>query len=181
MTRIVMPAALTEEQQRVVDETVAGLRGRVPAPLVPWLASPELASRAQRLGEFVRFQTSLPPRLSELAILVTARFWTAQYEWYAHKKLALKTELDPAIIDDIAARRAPRFRAADEQIVYDFSRRLHENHTIDADLYRLAVETLGEQAVVELVGILGYYTLVSMTLNVFEIGLPDGASPELTA
>jgi 4-carboxymuconolactone decarboxylase len=179
MPRIDMPndADMTAEQRVVCDETIAGRRGHVPVPLRAWLASPEFARRAQHLGEFVRYKTSLPPRLSELAILVTARHWTAQYEWYAHKTEALKAGLDDGVIDAIAEHRPPAFRSDDERLVYDFSRRLHEDHAVDDDLYRSAVTVLGEHGVVELVGLLGYYTLVAMTLNTFEFGVPEGAPP----
>jgi 4-carboxymuconolactone decarboxylase len=179
--RIEMPALddLTGEQRRVHDEVVAGLRGRVPAPMRAWIASPELAQRAQHLGEFLRYETSLPPRLSELAILVTARHWTSHFEWFAHKKEALAAGLDPAAIDAIAQRREPQLAGDAERVVYAFARRLHETHGVDDALYGHAVALLGERAVVELVGLLGYYTLVSMTLNTFEIGLPEGTLPEL--
>jgi 4-carboxymuconolactone decarboxylase len=134
---------------------------------------------AQKLGEFVRYETTLPPRLSELAILIIARHWTAQFEWTAHKAEALKGGLDPEIIEDIANRRAPRFKNPDEPVVYDFSVSLNQTHAVPDELYQRAVATIGLRGVVELVGILGYYTLISMTLNTFEI-LPEGTAPELT-
>src|SRR5476649_1679360 len=126
MPRIAMPdiAAMSDEQRAVHDEAVAGPRGRVPAPMRAWLQSPQLASRAQHLGAFVRYGTSRPPRLSELAILVTARYWTSQFEWYAHKTEALKAGLDPAIIDAIAQRDVPYFVHDDERLVYEFSKHL---------------------------------------------------------
>jgi 4-carboxymuconolactone decarboxylase len=167
---------LNEEQRLVYDAAVAGKRGRAPAPLLAWLESPVLADRAQKLGEFARYDTTLSPRLSELSILVTARFWTSQYEWAIHKQEALKAGLDNAIIDAIAARREPDFKNHDERLVYEFANKLHENHTIGSDLYQRAVDMLGDRGVVELVGILGYYTLISMTLNVFEIDPPDRVS-----
>ena len=172
-------ADMTDEQRRVYDATLAGRRGRVPAPLVAWLASPPLAARAQTLGEFVRYETTLPPRLSELAILLVARHWTAQYEWFAHKPEALKGGLDPAVIDAIAQRRRPRFERDDERAVYEFVVMLQETKGVSDALYRTTVDLLGERRVVELVGLLGYYTLISMTLNVFEIGVPDGAATDL--
>jgi len=170
---------MTEEQRRVYDATVAGKRGRAPAPLMAWLASPVLADRAQKLGEFARYDTTFPPRLSELAILVVARYWTAQYEWTAHKAEALKAGWDLATIDEIANRRRPQFKNADERVVYDFSLTLNQTHAIPTELYQTAIDVLGERAVVELVGILGYYTLISMTLNTFEISPPDGKPAEL--
>ena len=181
MTRIQMltQAEMTDDQRRVYEATVAGRRGRAPAPVIAWLESPEFADRAQKLGEFVRYQSTLPPRLSELAILVVARYWTAQYEWSAHKQEALRAGLGPVLIDDIAHRRQPRFENGDERLVYEFSMSLIENHSVHDDLYRATVDALGERGVVELVGLLGYYTLISMTLNTFEIGVPNGAGAEL--
>ena len=181
MTRIKMltQAEMNDDQRRVYESAVAGRRGHAPAPLVAWLGSPELADRAQKLGEFVRYQTTLPPRLSELAILITARHWTAQYEWFAHKQEALKARLDPAVIDDIACRRQPRLENRDERVVYDFTVSLIETHAVRDDLYRATVDSLGERGVVELVGLLGYYTLISMTVNTFELGPPSGTAAEL--
>jgi 4-carboxymuconolactone decarboxylase len=181
MPRIKLPTPdeMNEAQRRVYDAAVAGRRGRAPLPLLAWLASPEFANRAQSLGEFVRYETTLSPRLSELAILVVARFWTSHYEWFAHKKEALKAGLDEAVISDIARRKRPHFSNRDEQVVYDFCVHLNESHSVPDDLYRDASKTIGEQGVVELVGILGYYTLISMTLNTFEIDAPEGFECEL--
>lgn len=183
MARIIplASAEMSEEQRQIYSDIVAGKRGTVPAPLQIWLRSPELASRAQKLGEFVRYQTSLPPRLSELAILVTARFWTSHYEWAAHKRMALQAGLDPALIQAIATRQPPTFQQFDEQLVYDFSQSVHRDHQVPGNLYQSAIDTLGERAVVELVGLLGYYTLISMTLNVFEVEVGEGETPELEA
>ena len=171
---------MTPDQRRVADAAVAGKRGRVPAPLRAWLHSPEFGQRAQHLGEFLRYSTSLGPLLAELAILVTARAWTAQYEWYAHKREALRAGLDPAAIDAIARRDPPVLPSPAAQAVYDYAHALHATHHVPAPVHAAAVAALGETGVVELVGLLGYYTLVSMTLNAFEIGLPDGVAPELT-
>ncbi|WP_075790959.1 carboxymuconolactone decarboxylase family protein [Massilia putida] len=181
MSRLEMPAreAMNARQREVYDATVSGPRGKAPAPLAAWLASPELASRAQHLGELVRYGTSLPASLSELAILVTARHWNAHYEWYAHKNEALKAGLNPGLIDAIAAGVAPGFGDAAERVIYRFTVQMHEQKRVDDALYAEAVELLGTTAVVELVGIVGYYTLVAMTLNVFDIGLPPGVAPDL--
>jgi 4-carboxymuconolactone decarboxylase len=181
MARMTLPERvdMTDEQRRVYDATLSGRRGRVPAPLVAWLASPTFADRAQSLGEFVRYDTTLTPRLSELAILLVARHWTSAYEWFAHKPEALKGGLDPAIVDAIAQRRLPRFEHEDERAVYEFVVMLHETKGVSDALYSATVDRLGQRRVVELVGLLGYYTLISMTLNVFEIGAPDGAATDL--
>lgn len=178
MPRITLPreAELSDAQRAVYKATVAGRRGRAPAPLTAWLSSPELASRAQQLGEFVRYETSLAPRLSELAILVTARHWTSQYEWYAHKREALKAGLDEKLIEAIRLRQTPVFEHEDEAVVYAFACELHCTTHVSDELYVRAVSLLGETGTVELVGVLGYYTLVAMTLNTFNIGI-DGTTP----
>ena len=170
---------MNEAQRRAVDDAVAGKRGTAPPPLLAWLHSPEMAQRAQRLGEFVRYDTSLPAQLSELAILVTARFWTSHYEWYAHKREALKAGLDPKVIEAIARRRRPALDDPKARAVYDFSKALHETHSVPPAVFAAAAQELGQRGVVELIGILGYYTLISMTLNACEIGLPQGEATEL--
>jgi len=172
---------MDEAQRRVADEAVAGKRGRVPAPLRAWLHSPELGARAQRLGEFCRYDTVLGPRYSELAILLVARTWTSHYEWYAHKRDGLKAGLEPAIIDAIARRAPPEFGADEKgRAVYDYVTNLLRMHAVPDDIHARAVTHLTVRGVVDLVGLLGYYTLVAMTLNAFEIGLPEGEAPELT-
>ena len=170
---------MTPAQQKVITAAIAGKRGTAPAPLLAWLQSPEMAQRAQHLGEFVRYETSLPPRLSELAILVTARFWTSHYEWYAHKRESLKAGIEPKVIDAIARRERPPLDDPKALAVYEFSQALHQSHAVPQPLFERATRALGEQGVVELIGILGYYTLISMTLNAFEIGLPAGEKAEL--
>lgn len=166
-------------QARVATAAASGKRGRVPAPLRAWLHSPEFGDRAQRLGEFLRYDTTLPPALSELAILVTARAWTAHYEWFAHKREALAAGLDPAIIDAIAHRRPPPLPDPQARAVYDYATALHTHHRIPGSVHDAALAALGERGTVELVGLLGYYTLVAMTLNAFEIGLPEGETSDL--
>ena len=181
MPRITPPApeAMTAEQRAVYDAIVAGPRGSMQGPFNAWLASPALADRAQKLGEFCRFNSSLPPRLSELAILYTARQWNAQFEWYAHEKFARQGGLADAIIEAIRARRRPDGMAADEAAVYDLCDELYRTRRVSQATYDRAVAELGERSVVDLVGIIGYYVLVSFTLNVFEMPLPEGVAPPL--
>jgi 4-carboxymuconolactone decarboxylase len=171
MPRIAFPTpdTMTPEQRQAYDAIVAGRRGRAPAPFLAWLHSPELASRAEKLGEFVRYETTMGPRLSELAILVVARWWSSEYEWAVHKREALAAGVSAEIIDDIDHQRPPTFEQRDEQAVFDFSMSLCRTRWVPDAVYREAVAAIGEQGVVELVGVLGYYTLISMTLNVFEI------------
>ena len=173
------PDQMTPEQRRVAEAATAGKRGRIPAPLRAWLYSPVFGDRAQSLGEFLRYDTTLGPALSELAILVTARAWTAQYEWFAHKKLALQAGVSPAVADAIARRDRPVLPDEKAAVVYDYATTMHAERTVPQALHDRAVAVLGEAGVVELVGLLGYYTLVSMTLNGFGIGVPEGETEEL--
>ena len=168
---------LTPDQRRVHDAIVAGPRGAVVGPLRVWLTSPELADRAQALGAFCRFNTSLPPRLSELALLVVGAFWRAGFEWHAHHPIGVKAGLDPADLEAIRVGREPRFARADEAAVFAFSRELLHERRVSPATYRRAVDLLGERAVVDLVGVLGYYGLVCMTIVAFELPLPAGATP----
>ena len=181
MPRLELPPedAMTEAQKAACAEVVAGIRGRVPAPMIAWLQNPEFASRGQKLGELLRYQTSLEPRLSELAILVCGRHWTSHHEWTAHKQEGLKAGMDPAVIAAIAARRPPAFRDAREQAVYDVSTTLLASGRVAQPVYARGVAELGEKGMVELVGILGYYCMVALTLNTFELGLPGSIAPEL--
>ena len=171
----------TPEEERACAEAVAGIRGRVPAPMIAWLKNPELASRAQKLGELLRYQTSLEPRYSELAILVMARHWTAHYEWFAHKRIGLEAGMDPQVVADIAARRTPTLRDDKEQAIYDVATTLLATRRVPRPLYDRAVSVLGEKGLVELIGVLGYYSFVSMTLNTFELGLPENFQTDLGA
>ena len=164
---------MTDAQKRVYDEIEAS-RGGVRGPFGPLLRSPELADRWQRLGEYVRYKTSLPPRLNEFAILITARFWGSKYEWYAHKPLAIKGGLAESVAEDLAQNRRPANMKADEELVYNFCTVLNRQHFVDDALFRRAMETLGERGVIDLVAVSGFYVAVSMVLNVAEIPIPPG-------
>jgi hypothetical protein len=168
---------MAETAREVYDATAAGRRGTVPANVMVWLRSPEFAARAQKLGEFARYETSLGPR-QEIAILVVARHWTAQYEWAMHAAEAARVGIPADVIADLANRRTPRFEQEADRIVYEFSVALVQSHAVPDTTYQAAVAALGEQATVELVGVLGYYTLVAMTLNAFAIEAPSiGIAP----
>ena len=166
---------LSPEQRRAYDAIVAGPRGRVVGPLRVWLESPQLADHAQALGAFCRFGTSLPPRLSELAIITAGAFWRAKFEWHAHAPMAIKAGIEPAAVEAIRAAKTPQFSNSDEAAVHAFAHELLETRRVSEPTYRRIADALGRQAVVELVGILGYYSLVSLTLNAFEVPLPPGA------
>ena len=178
MSRVPAPVydELTAEQRRVYDAIASGPRGGVRGPLAVWLQSAELADRAQALGAFCRFETSLPQRLSELAILVTGAFWQAGYEWQAHAPMAEKAGLDRTAIEAIRSGNSPMLARSDEEAVYAFARELLDTHQVAAETYRRVVAEIGVKGAVELVGIPGYYGLVSMTIRAFEVGLPAGVS-----
>jgi 4-carboxymuconolactone decarboxylase len=181
---------LTPEQRALADAIRSGPRGAVkgsaaarPGPLGGpfnvWLRSPGVGHIVQSLGAEIRFRSSLPPKLNELAIIVTARHWTSRYEWFAHHRLALEAGLDPAIGEDIAQGRRPAKMSADEAIVHDFSRELHETQGVSDATYKAALDRFGERGVMDLIAVNGYYVLVSMTLNVDRTPLPGGAPPPL--
>ena len=182
MPRLALPENPTPEQAEVIAEVISGKRGQVPSPMIGWLPNPELARRAQHLGELLRYDTSLEPVLSELAILVCARHWTSHHEWTAHKRIALEAGLDPRTIADIAARKEqPYLRGAREEAVHAVASTLLCQTRINDALYAHGVAALGERGMVDLVGIHGYYSLVALTLNTFELGLPEGHAAELEA
>jgi 4-carboxymuconolactone decarboxylase len=170
---------MTPEQRAAADAIRTGPRGGLRGPFQAWLRSPELASRLQKVGEFVRFSSSVPARLNELAILITARAWDAQFEWWAHHRLALEAGLDPAVAADIAEGRRPGSMKPDETVVYDFCTELRTTRRVSDATLAAATGLLGEPGVIELIGVCGYYDVVSMTLNVAEVALPDGVPPPL--
>ncbi|HEY4862955.1 MAG TPA: carboxymuconolactone decarboxylase family protein [Xanthobacteraceae bacterium] len=174
------PEDLTPAQRKVHDAIVAGPRGRVVGPLRVWIMSPELAERAQELGAFCRYRTSLPPRLSELAILVTGAFWKASFEWHAHAPIAIKAGVPADAVEAIRLGQEPKFAREDERAVYEFSRELWTKRRVSDATYRRTADLLGNETVIELVGILGYYGLISMTINTFEVPLPEGVAEPFT-
>lgn len=171
--------SMTEEQQRVYDAVVNGPRGVVVGPLRAALHRPDLADKWQQFGEILRYRSSLPPRLSELAILVTARHWTSHLEWQQHAPAALKGGLAPEVIEAIRKGQRPAFTKEDEEAIFDFSLQLQEKKSIDDKTYQKALGLVGVQGVVELTALIGYYTMVAMTLIAHEIPLPEGAEPAL--
>ena len=171
MSRLNPPAtsSLSRAQKKVHDAITSGPRGSVVGPLGVWLWRPELAQNAQALGQYCRYDSSLPTRLSELAILVTGRYWGAEFEWQHHKPIALEAGIDENIVEAIRTGSTPTFAKEDEQCVYDFATSLYQTRKIPDTLYQSAIRILGQDSVVDLVGVLGYYAFISMTINVFEV------------
>ncbi|MGH7092203.1 MAG: carboxymuconolactone decarboxylase family protein [Stellaceae bacterium] len=168
-------AQLDAEQRRIFNDCKAGPRGSVPPPVHVWLDSPGLADHAHKLGGHVRFGTAFTPKQTEIAILCTARYWTAQFEWAAHVRLGLQAGLTQEQIDAIAERRTPRFDDPDDQLVYDFASAYYRNHRVDDAIFAKTEHRWGRRGVVDLAGLIGYYSFVSVTLNVFEVPTPPGA------
>jgi 4-carboxymuconolactone decarboxylase len=183
---VLSPEQLSPEQTGLLEALLAGPRGGGNAgpeaanrimtggPFNAWMRSPDLGGRLQKVGEYIRFNTSLPHRLNEFAILITARHWTSQYEWYAHLPLAIKAGLDPKIAADLALNKRPAHMKEDEAAVYDFCTQLHRKKKVSDAAYKRAVALFGEKGAMDLIGVSGYYTAVSMTLNVAEVGVPAG-------
>ncbi|MFX1676456.1 carboxymuconolactone decarboxylase family protein [Paraburkholderia sp. A2WS-5] len=173
------PESMTAEQERVYRAVVDGPRGTVVGPLRAALHRPELADRWQRFGEILRYGTTLPARLNELAIVVTARRWNSQLEWHIHAEAALRAGLSQAVLDAIRTGAQPAFDDAEEADIYEFARQLQQTGNVDEEVYQRVMHRWGNVGVVELGAVIGYYTLVSMTLNVHQIPLPDDVSPPL--
>jgi 4-carboxymuconolactone decarboxylase len=161
-------------QRTVAEAIMSGPRKGMSGPFNAWLRSPELADRLQKVGEYVRFNTSLDKRLNEMAIIMTAQYWGSQYEWYAHAPLAIKAGLDPEIVAALGAGRKPEKMKDDEAIVWEFTIQLRRDHGVDDAIYAKAVETFGENGVMDLIAVNGYYDVVSMTLNVAHVSPPAG-------
>jgi len=168
-----LPETLTPEQRRVYDRIVAGPRKRVIGPLLAALHNPELADRWQQLGELLRYQTGLSPQVSELAILVTARRWNTPLEWQVHSEAARKAGIPEAAIEALRRGSAPEFDDAELAAVYEFARQLQEHGQVSASTYQDVLERLGIAGIVELTAVIGYYTMVAMTLNAHQIVRPE--------
>ena len=170
---------MTEAQRAAVAEFKAARSVDISGPFVPLLRSPEVMSRARAMGDYLRYKSALPPRLSEFVILVTARRWTQQYEWNAHQPLALQAGVSPDVIKAIAEGRRPERMSGEEDVLYTLSDELHRNQSVSDATYARAVGTLGEQGVIDALGITGYYTMLAMVMNTARTPMPPGTQPAL--
>ena len=175
------PDKLTPEQQLVYGRVVGGPRGRVQGPLLVALHRPELADKWQQFGEILRYRTSLPPRLSEIAILVTAQRWRCELEWHLHEGFAVKAGVPRGVVDDILAGRRPLDADAEALDIHDYTAQLHDLRHVLPDTYKKVLDRWGVVGTVELTALVGYYTLVAMTLNAHEFPLPQGVKPAFGA
>ncbi len=165
---------LTEEQLLVYKKILEGPRGNVVGPLKIWLNNPKFASCAQVLGKYARYESNLPSSLSELAIITTGRCWSSDFEWEQHAPLANKAGIKIEYINQISKGKRPTFSDEIEQVVFDFSAEVNLNKNVSEKIYTKAVKFLGENGVLDIVAICGYYNLVSMTLNVYKVP-PEGS------
>ena len=176
--KVINENEMTDAQRAVYEEICAGPRGRRGPPGTRGTdlltRCPELAKHAQKVGEYLRYRSTLPQRIMELAILITARYWSAQYEWHAHYPIALKAGLSAVTIADLAHGRRPEGMKDDEAAAYQFCTELHRDKKVGDAAFDAALRHFGEAGVVDLMGAGGYYTLISMALNVNQTPVPDG-------
>ncbi|MGH8259596.1 MAG: carboxymuconolactone decarboxylase family protein [Steroidobacteraceae bacterium] len=172
----IVPESMSPDQRTAAEALARGRRGALFGPFVPMLRSPELLNRAQRLGEYLRYDSALPVRLRELAILVTARHFRQAYEWHVHAPAAAEAGLSAQVAADIAAGRRPLSMQPEEAVVYDFCFELHTTHEVSDATYRAALALLEERGVMDLCGVCGYYALLALIMNTARTPLPDGAT-----
>ena len=173
------PEKMTVAQRAAVAEFKAARAADISGPFIPLLRSPEVMSRARAMGDYLRYKSSLPPRLSEFVILLTARRWTQQYEWNAHQAAALQGGLRADIVSAVAEGRRPEGLADDEEAVYALWDELQTHQSVSDATYARAIAKLGEQGVIDALGITGYYTMLAMVLNTARTPLPSGVTPPL--
>ncbi len=173
------PEEMTDEQKRVDQEIGSTRSGRAGGPFAIWLRDPALADQANQFGNYLRNATSLAKSLQEIAILLTARHWTAQYEWWVHARRALEAGVHEDVVEAIRDRRRPGFDDAVEEMVYVVCSELYDTHALSDDTHDRASELLGQQALIELVAIIGFYSMIALTLNAFEAPVPEGGPPPL--
>lgn len=189
--KVLQPEEMTQAQKDLVKSIASGPRasvqgsaansggGTVGSPFNVFLRSPELGEHLQRTGSYIRFKSSLGMKLNELAILIVARHWSSQYEWFAHHRLALQAGLDPAVAEEIAQGRRPKGMKPDEEVIYNFVSELLNDKRVGDATYAAVLERFGEQGVMDLIGVTGYYVLVSMVLNVDRTPIPNDGKPPL--
>jgi 4-carboxymuconolactone decarboxylase len=170
---------MSAAQREVAAEITAGPRGEVRGPFIAWIHHPELARRLQALGEQLRWKSTLPPQLIELAVLICARRWSCQHEWLMHEKLAREAKLDPRIINSISGNQRPGNLSPEQAAVYDFCKDLHATGRAGDATFEAARNHFGLEGALELIALSGYYSLMAMVLNTAGLPLPGGAQPPL--
>ena len=168
---------LSPEQRRIHDEIAGPRDGTVRGPFAVWLRIPKVAEAANQLGNSIRLEGKLDRRLFEFAILIVARHWNAQYEWFVHEGVARKAGLPCEVIDAVRNRQLPNFARDDENLIYDVVNELHGTRTLSQRTYENALAVLGTDRLIELVTTVGFYTAAAMMINVFDAPVPDGSRP----
>jgi 4-carboxymuconolactone decarboxylase len=174
------PDKMTAEQKKAVEEFVAARNAPISGPFIPMLRSPEVMTRARAMGDFLRYKSSLPPRLSEFVILMTARQWTQQYEWNTHYDIAIKAGVKAEVAKAIAEGRRPEGLTEDEQILYDFCSELQHNRSITDATYARMLGKFGETGIIDTAGIVGYYSFLAIMLNTARTSPDPSSAPILT-
>ena len=177
--RPILPEDWTVAQRGAAADIIAGPRGALYGPFVPLLRSPELMTHVQQLGEYLRYRSAIGVRLSELAILVTAREWDQQVEWAIHAPIALQVGIPQDVVDAIARRERPAALLVDEAVVYDFCLELQRTRRVSDRVYADALALFGEQGVVDLMGVNGYYTFLAMVMNTARTAAPASSAAPL--
>ena len=177
--RPIPPDQMTDAQRSAAEAVINGPRGALYGPFVPLLRSPELLENAQRMGEYLRYRSAIGVRLSELAILVTARQWNQGVEWAIHAPIAAQVGVPPGVINAIGRRERPDNMLVDESVVHDFCIELHQNKEVSDRTYADALALFGEQGVVDLMGLNGYYTFLAMVMNTARTEVPASSAPPL--
>lgn len=172
---------MTDAQKSAARELASGPRGKFNphGPNALFLRSPDLMSRTQKVGEYLRYHNALPNKLKEFAIIVTARQWNAQVEWIEHYPLALKAGIDPAVAEDLRLGKRPATMKDDEAAIYQFITELHQTRGVSDAAFRAVADRFGEQGVIDLIGVTGYYSMLAMVLNVAQQPLPGDVAPPL--
>ncbi len=169
------PGEMSPEQKAIMEAIASGPRKSPAGPFKAWLVSPVLADRLQKVGEYVRFQSSLPKRLNEFAILLAGRAWNSQFEWAYHYPLALEAGIEPSVLADLAVDRMPTGMSDDEALVYRFTQELRRDKAVSDVTFAATEHRFGKRGVIDLVAVQGYYDTVCMTLNVAQVPVPEGS------
>jgi 4-carboxymuconolactone decarboxylase len=169
----------TDAQKKAAAEITSGPRKELVGPFIPLLRSPEYMSRLQRVGEYLRYNTKLGPAISEFIILLMARQWTQQFEWYSHQALALKADIKPETIKSIAEGQRPVAMSPDQEMVYEFVTEIRLHQGVSDPVYERVLNRFGEQGVIDIAGLCGYYTTLAMLMNVARTPVPPGVTPPL--
>jgi 4-carboxymuconolactone decarboxylase len=172
---------LTPEQKKASDDFTAERKTPVFGPFIPLLRSPEVMLRARAMGDYLRYKSVLPAALNEFAILITARHWTQGYEWAVHEPIAVKAGLKPEITQALAEGRRPQVMSADEEMIYEFCTELHQNQSVSDATYARVLAKFGEQGIIDLIGVNGYYAFLAMVLNGTRTAVPKNTAPPLPA